>query len=85
MTEPNAMEVGFYCPVNCDGHSRVELMKDEEENLRGNKVDVEINGMSGDIVISEMEWVSYTLEFNIPSSTQGHLMMRISGGCVIMQ
>ena len=41
------MEVGFYCPVNCDGHSRVELMKDEEENLRGNKVDVEINGMSG--------------------------------------
>ena len=44
-------------------------MKDEEENLRGNKVDVETSGMSGDIVISEMEWVSYTLDFNIPSST----------------
>ena len=30
-------------------------MKDEEENLRGNKVEVETNEVSGDSVLSEMK------------------------------
>ena len=43
-----------------NAQSTMKLMKDDDaEDLRGNKVEIETNDMSGGSVISDMKWVGY--------------------------